>query len=148
MSRDCVRIRLGVVDARKADVHRNLLELLTAPARVEIMKTVALQILLLGLTAGAALASSPVGTVESLKTYEFRNGRWFDGEKFVGRRVWSEWGRLRFSKPANVEAVVDLEGGYAIPPLCEAHNHNLGGDDQNAEAITSYLDAGIFYVKI
>jgi hypothetical protein len=148
MSRECVRIRPGVVDARKPHVHRNFLELLTAVARVEIMKRVAIQILLLGLTAGATFASSPVGAGESLKTYEFRNGRWFDGEKFVARKAWSEWGRLRFSRPANVEAVVDLQGGYAIPPLCEAHNHNLGGDDQNAEAINSYLDAGIFYVKI
>ena len=85
---------------------------------------------------------------QSDRTYEFRGARWFDGEKFIKRRAYSEWGRLRFTKPEQIDEVVDLSGKYVIPPLCEAHNHNLGGDYLTKETLQRYLDAGIFYVKI
>jgi hypothetical protein len=60
-------------------------------------------------------------------------GRWFNGSRF-------EWGTLnveidRFvSGPRDVERIVDLRG-YVVPPLGEAHNHNLGPSANVGEQI-------------
>ncbi len=74
--------------------------------------------------------------------YEFRNGRWFDGEKFVARNFYTVRGLLTTRKPPRVDRVIDLNGRYVVPPFGEAHNHNL-----EESAIQRYLAAGIFYVK-
>ena len=81
-------------------------------------------------------------------TYRFENGVWFDGQRFVKRTVYASERRLRFTRPAKVDSVVDLGGAFVIPPLCEAHNHNLGSDYENQEKIARYLRDGVFYVKM
>ena len=82
----------------------------------------------------------------STRNYEFTNGRWFDGKAFTTRAFYSVGGLLTSRKPARVDSVIDLKGGYVVPPFGEAHNHNVEG--QNVDAvIRRYLDAGIFYVK-
>lgn len=80
--------------------------------------------------------------------HRFDNGLWFDGERFVKRTVYASQRRLQFTPPAKVDSVVDLAGAYVIPPLCEAHNHNLGSAYQNEETIARYLADGVFYVKM
>ena len=101
-----------------------------------------------GTIVACLLLAAPLGALEPYKTYEFHNGRWFDGNQFVRRKVYSEWGRLRFSKPRKVDEVVDLKGGFVLPPLCDAHNHNFGTAYQDEENIRRFLEAGIFYVKV
>lgn len=97
-----------------------------------------------------ASASPPAapGVTPSDVTHRFDNGLWFDGERFVKRTGYSSERRLQITRPAKVDAVVDLAGAHVIPPLCEAHNHNLGSDYQNEETIARYLTDGVFYVKI
>jgi hypothetical protein len=51
------------------------------------------------------------------RNYEFANGRWFDGQKFVSRRFYSASGVLTAKRPARVERVFDLAGKYVIPPF-------------------------------
>lgn len=82
-------------------------------------------------------------------TYEFTNGNWFDGQKFVTRTFYSVKGVLSNRKPAHVDHVIDLAGKYVVPPFGEAHNHNLdwSSDEQFARIKRMYLDAGVFYVK-
>jgi hypothetical protein len=83
--------------------------------------------------------------------YRFENGLWFDGQRFVKRTVHANQRELQFTRPATVDtadSVVDLAGAYVIPPLCEAHNHNLGSDWENQATIARYLRDGVFYVKI
>jgi imidazolonepropionase-like amidohydrolase len=80
--------------------------------------------------------------------YALINGRWFDGDTFVNRTVYVADGKLTSVRPANIRGTLDLAGGFVIPPLTEAHNHNLGGYDDDTAAVRAYLDAGIFYVKI
>ncbi len=104
--------------------------------------------LITGTVFASLLLAAPLGALEPLKTYEFQNGRWFDGNQFVKRSVYSEWGRLRFLKPHKIDEVVDLEGGFVLPPLCDAHNHNFGAGYQDEENIRRFLEAGIFYVKV
>lgn len=81
--------------------------------------------------------------------YEFANGNWFDGQKFVRRTFYSVAGRLTSKRPARVDRVFDLSGKYVVPPFGEAHNHNLdwSSDERFARVNKMYLDAGIFYVK-
>ena len=83
------------------------------------------------------------------RNYEFANGRWFDGQKFVARRFYSASGVLTAKRPARVERVFDLAGKYVIPPFGEAHNHNLdwSSPEQFARLLRMYLEAGVFYVK-
>src|SRR6476659_11417216 len=81
--------------------------------------------------------------------YEFANGNWFDGQKFVRRTFYSVAGVLSSKRPLRVDRVFDLSGKYIVPPFGEAHNHNLdwSSDEQFARINKMYLDAGIFYVK-
>src|SRR5262245_59947555 len=81
--------------------------------------------------------------------YEFTNGQWFDGQRFVARHFYSVGGVLTTRKPARVDRVFDLAGKYVVPPFGEAHNHNLdwSSDERFARVTRMYLDAGIFYVK-
>src|ERR1051326_4684030 len=77
--------------------------------------------------------------------YEFANGNWFDGQKFVPRTFYSVDGVLRSKRPARIDRVFDLSGKYVVPPFGEAHNHNLdwSSDQQFARINKMYLDAGI-----
>ncbi|HKR11477.1 MAG TPA: amidohydrolase family protein [Pyrinomonadaceae bacterium] len=81
--------------------------------------------------------------------YEFANGNWFNGKKFVRRTFYSVGGTLTSKRPARVDRVFDLSGKYVVPPFGEAHNHNLdwSSDERFARINKMYLDAGIFYVK-
>ncbi|HEX5833311.1 MAG TPA: amidohydrolase family protein [Pyrinomonadaceae bacterium] len=81
--------------------------------------------------------------------YEFTNGNWFDGQKFVRRTFYTVGNRLTTKRPARIDRVFDLSGKYVVPPFGEAHNHNLdwSSDERFARVNKMYLDAGIFYVK-
>ena len=73
----------------------------------------------------------------------FVNGRVFDGQRFVAKPLYvTADGVFSRTRPAGAE-VVDLAGGYLIPPFGEGHNHNLDTD----LALDRYLNAGIFYVS-
>src|SRR5215467_9757506 len=81
--------------------------------------------------------------------YEFDNGNWFDGQKFVQQTFYSVAGVLSTKRPAHIDRAFDLNGKYVVPPFGEAHNHNLdwSSDERFAHVNKMYLDAGIFYVK-
>ena len=85
-------------------------------------------------------ATTPAGNLQ------FINGQWFDGEKFAARTFYSVGGVLTSKKPATIDSVIDLKGGFVVPPFGEAHNHNLDGGETEKK-IRMYLDDGIFYVK-
>jgi hypothetical protein len=87
--------------------------------------------------------------VSTTHNYEFANGNWFDGQKFVRRTFYSVAGTLTSKRPARVDRVFDLKDKYVVPPFGEAHNHNLdwSSDERFARINKMYLDAGIFYVK-
>ena len=71
----------------------------------------------------------------------YDNGRWFDGERFVARTMWSVDGVFREQWTGESD-VVDLRTAYVIPPLADAHHHAL-----RKEALDTFLAQGIFYVK-
>jgi phosphoribosylcarboxyaminoimidazole (NCAIR) mutase len=83
------------------------------------------------------------------RTAEYRNGLWFDGSTFRATTMYADRGLFSLTRPAAVDTVIDLGGGYAIPPLGEAHNHNFGhSTDAPEETIATYIRGGVFYVAI
>jgi hypothetical protein len=81
------------------------------------------------------------------KNYEFANGQWFNGQKFVLKKFYAVDGMLTSKRPARVDSVFDLSGKYVIPPFGEAHNHNVAQSSRLDAIIRMYLEAGVFYVK-
>ena len=80
-------------------------------------------------------------------TLRFENGKWFNGETFVARTMWSVEGTLRESWEGKPDSVVDLKGGWVIPPFADAHNHAFADGDDQTRTINRFLAAGVFYVK-
>lgn len=77
---------------------------------------------------------------------EFRNGRWFDGSRFMQGARFSVDGVLSVTRPARIDSVVDLAGGFVVPPFAEGHNHWL--EPGAIEAYNRlYLKDGVFYLK-
>lgn len=94
--------------------------------------------LLLLLATARALVADPVAP-----NFELINGLWLDGETFVARTVYVEKARLRLTPPATIDEVVDLDGGYVVPPFAEAHTHNAA-----LRRAPEFLRQGIFYAKV
>jgi hypothetical protein len=92
--------------------------------------------------AAAALLASPAS-----RTYAFRHANWFDGERFRRGDLYCVEGTLTFKRPRHLDETLDLAGKYLIPPLAEAHNHNVESSPRLDEVIGNYLRDGIFYVK-
>jgi predicted amidohydrolase YtcJ len=98
----------------------------------------------------AAWLSVPVAAglaaPQAPRTYELRSGHWFVSDQFVDRTVWVVGSQFRLARPDHVDSVVDLGGGYVVPPFAEGHNHWL-----EPNAIRSYVDHylkdGVFYVR-
>ena len=98
------------------------------------------------------VVTEPVGAQcvdRPVRTAEYRNGVWYDGSGFRAATFYGNRGLLTRTRPAAVDTVIDLAGGYVIPPLGEAHNHNFGhSTDGPEEAIAAYQKDGVFYVAI
>ena len=84
---------------------------------------------------------------QAAQTIAFTNGRWYDGKSFQEKTVYSVLGWLTFRCPSHVDRTIDLQGGYAIPPFGEAHNHNVETLNNVDKLIAKYLQHGIFYIK-
>lgn len=83
-------------------------------------------------------------TASSVTAYE--NAWWFTGTAFERRTMYVADGRF-VTRPPRIDAVVDLDGGYVVPPFAEAHNHNVEPSARVEAVLQSYLAAGVFYVQ-
>jgi imidazolonepropionase-like amidohydrolase len=95
------------------------------------------------------LLAFSVHVLSAAESVAFLNGRWFDGTTFASKTAWSVDGILTFVKPAHIDSAIDLAGGFVVPPLGEAHNHNVEPTNplKIGPLVTLYLSHGIFYVK-
>ncbi len=96
--------------------------------------------LLLAFAIGTAVRAAPAES----HGVEYRGGRWFDGTRFVPRTMYVVDGVFRRRAPAHIDSVVDLAGGYVVPPFSDAHQHLYAPIDGT---IRAYLRDGIFYVR-
>jgi imidazolonepropionase-like amidohydrolase len=72
----------------------------------------------------------------------------WDGEKFRPRDLVVAGDRIVDAPARSASRRVEINGGYLVPPFCEAHNHNLGTAAGNEATIARYLREGIFHVGI
>ncbi len=87
-------------------------------------------------------------SVQKGKIYEFTNGQWFDGMKFILQPMYVADGNFVKAKPIRIDSVIDLLGKFVIPPFSEAHTHHLEGVGAPPEQIiNAYLKEGVFYAK-
>lgn len=78
-------------------------------------------------------------------TLALEGGKWFDGQRFVEDSWYSVDGKLTRTRPARIDTRIDLRGRYVLPPLADAHNHNLQNPWSAATFADDYLRRGIFY---
>lgn len=76
------------------------------------------------------------------------NGLWFDGEQFRPRELYVAGGKFTDLRPLQLDSIVDLRGGYVVPPFGDAHTHNLDGRPRLAALRDAYLREGTFYVQV
>jgi hypothetical protein len=74
-----------------------------------------------------------------------KGGRWFDGERFVKMEWFVVDGELTAARPDRAMVAIDLDGRWIVPPLAEAHNHDLQNAWFAANNAPRYIERGIFY---
>jgi imidazolonepropionase-like amidohydrolase len=104
---------------------------------------------ILPLASSIAALPTSVGekSLVAARACAFTNGQWFDGKTFQRRDFYSVDGLLTEKRPRKIDEVVDLKGGYVVPPFGDAHNHILSGPFNVDSSTRQYLKDGIFYVK-
>jgi hypothetical protein len=96
----------------------------------------------------SAGAAEPATTLFAGPSYELANGRWYTGSGFETRTYFAVNGVLESSRPAHVDSVIDLAGGYVVPPFGDAHTHNLDGSFNLDRVRDAYVREGTFYVQV
>lgn len=82
------------------------------------------------------------------KTYELRNGNWYDGQGFSAGTWYMNGGVLTRKSPTKVDSVIDLSNKWIVPPMGDAHCSSLS-DNPNAKMVAdAYMNEGIFYLQI
>ncbi|MFG6447401.1 amidohydrolase family protein [Roseateles sp. BYS180W] len=79
---------------------------------------------------------------------ELKNARWFDGKGFQKGTLWVVDGEFVAKKPAKLHRYMDLNGQYLVPPLADAHNHNLANGWAYERFSQRYLQDGVFYAAM
>ena len=92
-----------------------------------------------------ACASIQQNSPQAAHGVEYRNGLWFDGTKFVPMTMYVADGVFRTRAPVQIDSVVNLAGGYVVPPFADAHQHLI--DPRVDQTIRAQISDGIFYLK-
>ena len=75
---------------------------------------------------------------------EYRGGRVFTGEGFVEASLCVSGGTIVACEESS-GSLVNLEGGFVIPPLADAHTHHFDGPYTFSWHRAAFLEAGVFY---
>jgi len=89
---------------------------------------------------------APIIEVHSAN-YQYSNGQWYDGKKFVKKTMYSVDGVWVTEKPLSIDSIFDLEDNFILPPFSEVHTHALDGIGHYKKTVEKYLNDGVFYVK-
>ncbi|MEZ4920590.1 MAG: amidohydrolase family protein [Saprospiraceae bacterium] len=82
------------------------------------------------------------------KTYEVRNGSWFNGQGFDETTWYINNGILTKKAPAQIDSVIDLSGRWVIPPQGDAFCSSVAGNPSAEYTLDSYFGEGIFYLQV
>jgi imidazolonepropionase-like amidohydrolase len=91
---------------------------------------------------------APALGAQSAPIIELRDGRWFDGRRFVAGSRWMRAGEF-VARPARAaDSVVSLGGRWIVPPYGDAHTHSPDGEFGFETIRDMYLRTGVFYVQV
>ncbi len=93
---------------------------------------------------GPPMSQTSVG--KNLPTFELVNGHWYTGTDFEAMTMYTADGMFRVARPVSIDSVIDLDGGYVVPPFGEAHTHRGGYPARVIGDATFFLESGIYYV--
>jgi hypothetical protein len=95
----------------------------------------------------AALACTlALGAVHA-EAIAWRDGLWFDGDRFVPGVHYTVDGTFVAERPRRIDRYVNLGGKHVVPAYGDAHHHGIDSEEALDDKITVFLEAGIFYVK-
>ncbi len=95
--------------------------------------------------AQAALTEDGTAQAQRGPAMHLHGGQWFDGAEFIPMEWYVVDGRLTRERPAAPTITVDLDGRWIVPPLAEAHNHDLQNAFFAGRNAPRYIRQGIFY---
>lgn len=101
-----------------------------------------------GLAQAQDAPAEPALRASASLTLELRNAQWFDGEKFQRGTLYVAEGRFTAQKPKRIHRRLELRAQYLVPPLAEAHNHNLQNPWGVEHFAQRYLRNGVFYAQM
>ena len=75
------------------------------------------------------------------------NGKWFNGVAFSEETMYMSRGVFTGAPMQKPDSVIDLHGGYVVPPFAEAHNHNIDASSPETAKtlVAKYMKDGVFY---
>lgn len=89
------------------------------------------------------LALAVPAIAQGAPTYRLTGGQWFDGSGFVRAQWYVVDGRLTRTAPARVDVTIALDGRFIVPPLADAHQHDVQSLADAPAARQAYLRRGI-----
>jgi hypothetical protein len=95
--------------------------------------------------AGCAAQAGPAPVPDGAPAYALENGVWWNGERFEPRTMYVAGGAFSARRPARVDSVVNLGGGFVVPPFGDAHAHHFESMAMAQRVGPMYLRDGIFY---
>jgi hypothetical protein len=81
------------------------------------------------------------------KSYEFRNGQWFNGQSFTTGTWYSVNGVLTQKVPSKIDSVINLSDKWVIPPFADAFSSSIADNSNAANVLRLYMGEGVFYVQ-
>jgi imidazolonepropionase-like amidohydrolase len=102
-----------------------------------------------GMLAAACATPTRMVPARGATVYEVRDGSWLGPEGFDAGTRYVVNGRLSTSRPASVDSVIDLAGGWVVPPFGEAHNHNVSYTTapRTDALLARYVHDGVLYAQ-
>ncbi|MBB4843946.1 hypothetical protein HNP55_002469 [Paucibacter oligotrophus] len=88
---------------------------------------------------------TPYFKASAALSMELKNAQWFDGKGLQRGTLYVKDGRFTDQRIKKAQRQMDLKGQFLIPPLADAHNHNLQTLWGFARYAPSYLRDGVFY---
>ena len=88
------------------------------------------------------------GQAPATRTYELRNGNWYNGKDFTPGTWYVVNGLLSKKTPAKVDSVVDLQGRWVTPPMGDAFCSSVAENSSAANVTKLYTEEGTFYLQI
>jgi imidazolonepropionase-like amidohydrolase len=95
-----------------------------------------------------ALSFSIVSAQTASKSYELRNGNFYNGINFTPATWYVAKGVFTKKAPAKIDSVIDLSGKFVIPPIGDAHCSSVADNPSVANIVKAYAEEGAFYLQI